>query len=42
MTFFMKNWNKGLVEIGYTKVNKNLMHKIGNKPYIDVESVMLL
>jgi len=38
--FMKKNWNKGLVEIGYTKVNKNLMHKIGNKPYIDVESVI--
>ena len=36
----MKKLEQGLVEIGYTKVNKNLMHKIGNKPYIDVESVI--
>ena len=38
--FMKENWNKGLVDLGYTKVEKNLMHKIGNKPYIDVKSVI--
>tara|TARA_Y100001970_G_C14250177_1_gene871242 strand:- start:2013 stop:4790 length:2778 start_codon:yes stop_codon:yes gene_type:complete len=38
--FMKKNWNKGLADLGYTKVEKNLMHKIGNKPYIDVKSVI--
>jgi len=38
--FMKENWNKGLVDLGYTKVQKNLMHKIGNKPYIDVKSVI--
>ena len=38
--FMKKNWNIGLEEIGYSKVNKGLMHKFGNKPYINVESVI--
>ena len=38
--FMKNNWNEGLVDIGYTPVDKNLMHKIGNKPYIDVKSVI--
>lgn len=38
--FMKKNWNLGLEELGYSKVNKNLMHKFGNKPYINVEPVI--
>ena len=30
-------WNEGLVPIGYKAVNKDLMYKIGNKPYISLE-----
>jgi hypothetical protein len=30
-------WNEGLVPMGYQKVNKDLMYKIGNKPYISLE-----
>ncbi len=32
-----KHWNIGLTEIGYSEVNKNLIYKIGNKPYINVD-----
>ena len=38
--FMKKSWNKGLQEIGYSKVDRNLMHRFGNKPYIDVQSVI--
>lgn len=30
-------WNEGLVSIGYAKVNKDLMYRYGNKPYICVD-----
>lgn len=30
-------WNEGLVPMGYKAVNKDLMYKIGNKPYISIE-----
>lgn len=30
-------WNEGLVSMGYKAVNKELMYKIGNKPYISLE-----
>ena len=30
-------WNKGLVQMGYRPVNKELMYRFGNKPYISVE-----
>jgi glycerol-3-phosphate cytidylyltransferase-like family protein/phosphohistidine swiveling domain-containing protein len=30
-------WNEGLVPMGYKAVNKDLMYKIGNKPYISLE-----
>ena len=30
-------WNKGLVPMGYRPVNKELMYRFGNKPYINVE-----
>ncbi len=30
-------WNEGLVPMGYKEVNKDLMYKIGNKPYISLE-----
>nr|WP_321500618.1 PEP/pyruvate-binding domain-containing protein [uncultured Dethiosulfovibrio sp.] len=30
-------WNEGLVPMGYKKVAKDLMYKIGNKPYISLE-----
>ena len=30
-------WNEGLVAMGYKSVNKELMYKIGNKPYISLE-----
>ena len=30
-------WNQGLVPMGYKAVNKDLMYKIGNKPYISLE-----
>jgi len=32
-----QHWNIGLTEIGYTEVKKNLIYKIGNKPYINVD-----
>ncbi len=30
-------WNEGLVPMGYNFVDKDLMYKIGNKPYISLE-----
>lgn len=30
-------WNEGLLKLGYRKVNKDLMYKLGNKPYISVD-----
>ncbi|WP_313163913.1 PEP/pyruvate-binding domain-containing protein [Sedimentibacter sp.] len=30
-------WNEGLVPMGYKAVNRDLMYKIGNKPYISLE-----
>lgn len=30
-------WDKGLVPMGYRPVNKELMYRFGNKPYISVE-----
>ena len=30
-------WNEGLIPMGYKEVNKDLMYKIGNKPYISLE-----
>ena len=32
-----QHWNIGLTDVGYTEINKNLIYKIGNKPYINVE-----
>lgn len=31
-------WNVGIAELGYKKVDKPLMYRIGNKPYIDLYS----
>lgn len=31
-------WNDGLVPMGYRKVSSDLMHQLGNKPYISVEN----
>ena len=31
------SWNKGLVPLGYKEADKDLMHKLGNKPYISVD-----
>ena len=31
-------WNDGLVSMGYRKVSSDLMHQLGNKPYISVEN----
>lgn len=31
------SWNEGLLELGYKRVNKDLMYKLGNKPYISVD-----
>lgn len=30
-------WNDGLVPMGYRKVSSDLMHQLGNKPYISLE-----
>ncbi len=30
-------WNEGIAEIGFRKLNQDLMHRIGNKPYICLE-----
>lgn len=30
-------WNEGLVPMGYRVINKDLMYKVGNKPYISLE-----
>lgn len=32
-------WNKGIAEIGYFPIPKQIMEKIGNKPYINLEIV---
>lgn len=32
-----KIWNEGLAPMGYTVVNKDLMYKIGNKPYVSLD-----
>ena len=31
------SWNEGLVKLGYYRVEEELMHKIGNKPYISLD-----
>ncbi|MAR78433.1 MAG: hypothetical protein CMD43_05795 [Gammaproteobacteria bacterium] len=31
------SWNKGIYKLGYTNIEKNLMYKCGNKPYINVD-----
>lgn len=31
-------WNKGIAEIGYFMTNRNIMVKIGNKPFIDLKT----
>jgi glutamine kinase len=31
-------WNKGLVPLGYRKIDRPLMVRLGNKPYIEVET----
>ena len=31
-------WNDGLVPMGYRKVSSDLMHQLGNKPYISLEN----
>lgn len=31
-------WNQGIAEIGYFSISKELMVKIGNKPYINLET----
>ena len=36
-----KSWNKGLTRIGYKKINRNLMVRYGNKPYIEVETAFI-
>ena len=36
-----KNWNKGLVPLGYTKVAGSLMVLIGSKPYINITNAFL-
>jgi len=30
-------WNEGIAEIGFRQLNQDLMHRIGNKPYICLE-----
>lgn len=32
-----KAWNRGIAEIGYRAVDKKLMYRLGNKPYISLE-----
>lgn len=32
-----KAWNQGLVEMGYTEVDDDLMYRFGNKPYICID-----
>lgn len=34
-------WNQGIAEIGYFSISKELMVKIGNKPYINLETAFL-
>lgn len=29
-------WNQGLVNLGYSEINEELMYKLGNKPYISL------
>jgi cytidyltransferase-like protein len=36
-----KSWNKGLIDLGYTEVSKELMYRFGNKPYIDLEHAFM-
>lgn len=36
-----KAWNQGIAQIGYFQTDKRLMVKIGNKPYIDLETAFL-
>ena len=31
------SWNDGLIKLGYNQVDDELMHKIGNKPYISLD-----
>jgi len=33
-----KSWNTGLVPLGYRKIDRSIMVRIGNKPYIEVET----
>lgn len=33
-------WNEGIVPLGYSKVDAELMQKVGNKPYISVNLTM--
>lgn len=33
-----QSWNKGLIPLGYTNVRSELMERIGNKPYINVDN----
>lgn len=30
-------WNKSILEMGYTKVDGELMQKVGNKPYVSID-----
>lgn len=30
-------WNQGIAQIGFRKLNQDLMHRIGNKPYVCLE-----
>jgi len=32
------SWNSGLLELGYKKVDRPIMVRLGNKPYIEVET----
>jgi glutamine kinase len=34
-------WNSGLVPLGYKKINRDLVVRLGNKPYIEVETAFL-
>lgn len=36
-----KSWNSSLVELGYTKINADLLVLIGNKPYINTQNGFL-
>jgi len=33
-----KAWNVGLIPLGYRKIDRDLMVRLGNKPYIEVET----